>query len=186
MVFDDGSFARRDDDSWRRKGTARQPTKRLWRGYSIFHVRRAPLAVPGSPAVPTVEPYDEYDIDYVVDGHREFLPDQATRFPFALPGQFLRTTFTANLRPKRHCNSNGIACALSDVGTKLRSLSGATWLIKPGVGRLRVTLAASSACVMKRTLSSPQMILVEIQRARCVAGQPSPRPELEHCYAPRA
>ena len=76
MFFDDESFARRDDDTWRHKGTAHQPTKHQWRGYSVFHVTSDKLAVPGSPAVPSVEHYDEYEIDLMPDGHHELLPLQ--------------------------------------------------------------------------------------------------------------
>ena len=47
MLFDDGSFARRDDVSWRHKGVARQPTKHKWRGYTIFSVEGVPTAAPG-------------------------------------------------------------------------------------------------------------------------------------------
>ena len=34
------------------------------------------MAVPGSPAVPSVEYYEEYDIDQMPDGHRDILPLQ--------------------------------------------------------------------------------------------------------------
>ena len=60
MLLDDGSFARRDNASWRHKGVARQPTKHTWRGYTIFNVLGVPTAVPGSPAVLNDDFHDEY------------------------------------------------------------------------------------------------------------------------------
>ena len=79
MFFDHASFARRDDDNWGRKGTARQPTKHLWRGYTMFTIGE-PMAVPGSLTVPGVEACDEYAVDSMQEGHREFLSDD--EFPF--------------------------------------------------------------------------------------------------------